>query len=186
MPSVEDRVALNDHLHEVATQEAVTRAAESRAQVLMNKAATNERFRDHAEDAITTVREHQDRLDELNDITANWGQDLEGTRATLSDKSGNFARNARVARAGGTHIEGSNSVDGGDEPADDPEEAGSDPVVGATVITGRGGQGETLTGQSVLPVSNDDEDADETPARKRGSKAARRRAAKEPANDAAE
>jgi len=178
-----DRVAFNAHLHKVATQEAIVRAAESRAQVLSSKASQNEKFGDAASEAIAQVQDEQEKLDQLIDERDNWGKDLEGTKISLSDKVGNFAQNARVARAGGTHIEGSNSVDGTGDAAEDPEEAGTDPIVGPPVVQGLGGAGQTLDGKRVAPV-DDDEDTDtsvevERGSRKRGSKAASRRRAKE-------
>lgn len=177
--SPEDRLAFNRHLHDVATQESIVRSKQSRVQVLISKANANpDRYQEHADAAVAEMREAQEKLDELNETTANWGKDLSGTRNTLSDRFGNFARNAEVARAGGIGVEGSNSTESGD-PADDPDEAGIQTMNSQPVVMGRGGQPETLTGDPVTveQVTGDEEETSTT--RKRGSKAASRRRARE-------
>lgn len=185
---VEDRLAFNRHLHDVATQEAIVRSCESRLQVLSSKASqAPDRYGSHLEEANGELDEAMSKLDEMREMTDNWGKDPEGTRNTLSDKFGNFARNTRVANAGGTHIEGSNSIVDSGEPADDPEDAGSDPIVGETVITGHGGRGETLKGKAVQAAEDDDEEGEEKPARRaRSTRRSRKARASASADENAE
>lgn len=170
MADINDRVGFNAHLHKVATAESVVRAAESRVQVLQGKANRDDKYADAASEAHQQLSEAQDELEALVEERDNWGLDLEGTKNTLSDKAGNFAVNARVARVGGTHIEGSNSVENSTEPATDPEEAGTEIDIGAPVVQGYGGGAQTLKGEMVSgPMVADGE-----PVRKRGSKKNRR------------
>jgi hypothetical protein len=159
----DEMVAYRDHLREVQTLEARVRSAESRLNVHQEKAAQNpDRYQELADESQSDLEDLTQELQELQEKTTNWGLDLEGTKAELSDIYGNHAANARVARAGGTRIKGSNSIgDSGGEPAEDPEEAGDTPETSGVVVLGVGNVPQTLSGKRVeLPEEDLEEDED--------------------------
>lgn len=75
--------------------------------------------------------------------------DPEGTPAPLADIKGNYAANAEVAAVGGTGIDGSNSVEGTDQPATTADEAGTPALEGAQKIVGNAPVGEPATAEDV-------------------------------------
>lgn len=161
-----DRLSYNKLVFNRETVAAIMRSRESRAIVLSAKASVNSAFSEEAAKAVAEACEAQKAYDLICSEVDNFDGGLEGTRMTLSDTMGNFPANARVARAGGTHIEGSNSDFETGEQTDDPEDAGGDPVISGIGVSGYGGRPETPKG---TPLVVDEEETGNT-RRRRGSK----------------
>jgi hypothetical protein len=173
MNEIERQMAVRDHMVKIVTARAVLTAAETRAQVLGAKASRpdGERFREHANEALSAAQEKAKELEELetDPIMGGPARDPEGTRSGLADIHGNYAPNQRVANTGGVGVQGSNSTEGGDV-ATEPEEAGTVIEGSGAAIVGHGGRAEVLADEG-----DDEGDEAETP-RRRGRKARKGRA----------
>lgn len=116
--------------------EALSRAAESLNNVLAgraSRASDSSGFDKRLKEAEKASKDANAKVDELRARDAKL--DLSGTRASLSDSEGNFAPNARVARAGGIGVAASNTGPSGDQAGDVDE-----------VVAGAEAQGSTMTG----------------------------------------
>lgn len=153
----EQRQAMETWNRDVQTLDAQARAAESRASVLAARASdpnVGDRYTEFADEAQTQADDFRAKYAELVENPPDlW--DPEGTKPTMADSFGNYARTSHVANAGGIGVKGSNSTESG-EPADDPEDAGVFDESMAPVIMDRGGRPTTLAGQRLI-VHPDDE-----------------------------
>lgn len=127
-----------------AMAEAVTRAAESRAQILRSKAATNPAYAKLAEEAERNAQNASRRLAGLPEVHP----DPEGTAQNLADSEGNFAANADVAAVGGTGIKASNTDVSTGQPAQSPERAGVPVTNDAQKIVGDQSVGTATTSRT--------------------------------------
>lgn len=115
-----------------AMAEAIARAAESRAQILRSKAASNLAYAKMADKAERDAKNASRRLAGLPEVHPG----PEGTAQHLADSEGNFAANAQVAATGGIGIDASNTNVASGQPAQTPEQAGIATTPGAQKVIG--------------------------------------------------
>ncbi len=127
-----------------AMAEAIARAAESRAQILRSKAATNPAYAKMADKAEREAQNASRRLAGLPEVHP----DPEGTAQHLADSEGNFAANADVAAVGGIGIKASNTDVSTGEPAQTIEQAGEAVTEGAQKIVGDQPVGTSTTSRT--------------------------------------
>jgi hypothetical protein len=174
--------AVETYNRDLQTLEARARAAESVVHVHASKADENDKYKSLAGESQKNFDSIMQELEEMRSNPPNF-EDKSGTRAGLSDVFGNFAKNARVANAGGIGIEGSNSTEGGDQ-AEDPEDAGIEVDIGPVMVHGRGGRAETMAGSRLVEhpddeaareeASNEEEETTSPRTRRRRKAAAKR------------